>query len=99
MYYAMGRSGSFLRRECYSTLPDFRLFLRIALTLVTTRASRSTCTPRKHYCEMTDNTNAHVAIVAHVASCAHIYINININKTYYTSQREIWQDISRAEGE
>ena len=26
-----------------------------------TRASRSTCTPRKHYCEMTDNTNAHVA--------------------------------------
>ena len=23
-----------------------------------TRASRSTCTPRKHYCEMTDNTNA-----------------------------------------
>ena len=29
-----------------------------------TRASRSTCTPRKHYCEMTDNTN-----IAHVASC------------------------------
>ena len=29
-----------------------------------TRASRSTCTPRKYYlnrCEMTDNTNAHVA--------------------------------------
>ena len=26
-----------------------------------TRASRSTCTLRKHYCEMTDNTNAHVA--------------------------------------
>ena len=28
-----------------------------------TKASRSTyaCTPRKHYCEMTDNTNAHVA--------------------------------------
>ena len=26
-----------------------------------TRASRSTCTPRKHQCEMTDNINAHVA--------------------------------------
>ena len=29
----------------------------------------------------------------------YIYIYIYINKTYYTSQREIWRDISRAEGE
>ena len=28
---------------------------------ISTRASRSTCTPRKHQCEMTDNINAHVA--------------------------------------
>ena len=34
---------------------------KLALFANTTRASRSTCTPRKHYCEMTDNTNAHVA--------------------------------------
>ena len=29
----------------------------------------------------------------------HIYMYIYIYKTYYTSQREIWRDISRAEGE
>ena len=34
---------------------------RSRLNWAVTRASRSTCTPRKHYCEMTDNTNVHVA--------------------------------------
>ena len=44
--------------------PGFETGSETILIAITTRASRSTCTPRKHYCEMTDNTN-----IAHVASC------------------------------
>ena len=45
-----------------SFYPPTKLHCMHALDCIfITRASRSTCTPRKHYCEMTDNTNAHVA--------------------------------------
>ena len=59
--------GSSLREAMAKSLSLIPIYEAVALVefaclhdIEVTRASRSTCTPRKHYCEMTDNTNAHV---------------------------------------